>query len=168
MSHHRPPSNEEDARFWQHLALAGMIEGEYNGEYLTDTCGTSAARNLGTDIPEGPLENSMYTMRIYENLFNRGPYHHMLFTGYRTTDGTRWYEGILTGSEAKAIDEKMDDGDANYGRLLGLKERGSWALDDRCTLTAYDAGPPLTTVFSDYYLEETTARCVLGFIFSVQ
>src|ERR1035441_2116364 len=43
----------EPYRFWQHLSLAGLIEGSYNGVDGSD--GSNGYSTPGTNVPKGPM-----------------------------------------------------------------------------------------------------------------
>jgi prepilin-type N-terminal cleavage/methylation domain-containing protein len=94
-------------RAWQHLYLAGFIDGEYSGEGVNnlhipyENC-PGTARSGGGYRMETVTNN---TIQMAGNIISVG--------GYSTT----WPQGeFLTPSEAFYIDTKTDDGDPDDGK----------------------------------------------------
>ncbi len=102
-------------RTWQHLALAGLIEGSYTG---TATGGTAVA---GTNVPNSKLNNGAWGL---------WPYSLSAWLGWRNSETANW---IVLGSyyatnqsinaaikpeEAWNIDTKSDDGRPATGSVV--------------------------------------------------
>lgn len=108
-------ANTEALRAWQHLQLAGLIEGTYTG--FTNGAPTPAVP--GTNVPRSKLGRAGW------GLFYRG------FTGSQiwqqsgnflqigTSDVNGLFIGTMNPSEAWNIDTKVDDGIPVTGSLLG-------------------------------------------------
>jgi len=105
-------ADNESFRFWQHLNLAGFIEGEYTG--------------TGSGDDHIPYENCPATNRT------GGGYHARTHTSDSNTiaqgtnvsvggfSGNTWPNGkLLTPTEANYIDTKTDDGDPDDGKTHG-------------------------------------------------
>jgi len=90
--------------FWQHLQLAGLIDGTYNGT---------------SDKPQGPLKRSQYT--IYTETISKIGHGHLRIHFHNTTADL----GILTIKEAFNIDTKYDDGDPTTGTIRATNEGGT-------------------------------------------
>jgi len=90
----------ETSRAWQHLQLAGLIEGSYSGK-----------RGVEPDRPKGRLVNSVWGFSWYGSAHGwAGPSfssHQFYFSG-----------GNLRPEEAWGIDQKMDDGRPGKGRVV--------------------------------------------------
>ncbi len=105
----------EPIRFWQHLALAGLIDGSYTGfrngriEITDETLPAAPIDGASFSITTG----SVYSSPAQSN--NR-----LTLNG---NDGCNIYNntGILTGTEALSIDRKIDDGSADSGKAYSSK-----------------------------------------------
>jgi len=127
----------EAYRFWQHLALAGMIPGEYSGVSGSGGCGNKCASLTGTNVPASKITNGGY-MALSE--LNNNPtyyyndrYSNLFLFGVAPTS---WYNygPILTGAEVKGIDEKMDDGLLISGKVSSWKS----SSQPNCTSSTSD------------------------------
>lgn len=112
-------------RFWQHLANAGMVEGLFSG--VAGSAGTSDAI-INTNIPVGPVDGSGYaaiyvgTKSAQAGWFD-GDYGHVIFFG-RKRAGNFFPEAVaITPSEARSIDQKLDDGKPALGSVRTFKNQ---------------------------------------------
>jgi prepilin-type N-terminal cleavage/methylation domain-containing protein len=138
--------NREIRRFWQHLALAGLIEGSYNGPHtgigvLGVNQPKSRLSNAGWATaytpPNFPGDESAYAVN-YGNFFRFGTQK----AGSSGADGP-----VLKPEEVWNIDTKMDDGKPAYGNLIAVY----W---DDCTLAE-----SRTDLDKAYQLTETGNKC---------
>ncbi len=111
-------SAREPVRAWQHLALSGIIEGAYNGLYVSP-----AIENI--TYPRGTGQGSYYLM------LNRTMYGHTenfveLFPEY---NGSAHNTDTVNGREAKSMDKKVDDGVGYTGKMLIWKVPGTGCMD---------------------------------------
>ena len=122
-------SGFEGATAWQHLSLAGMIPGGYVlsaaiiwGTHIAvpgvyGAYPTAFSPNGGYGFL-GPADDPAWShYQVY-----RSPAI-MLGAAKSSTDGTgndTQEYGLLTPSDARYIDQKMDDGDAGMGGVIGL------------------------------------------------
>ncbi len=103
------PLNDADAlvnerfRFWQHLANAGLIEGNYTGLGSSEVTGTNIPRLLNGGITAQTLGNFVGAATVFPS--NYGTALRMVDVG-------------LTATEAWNIDTKIDDGKATTGRFI--------------------------------------------------
>jgi prepilin-type N-terminal cleavage/methylation domain-containing protein len=113
------PANtaEEWYLAWQHLALAGLVPGNFTG---TSTDGTTAV--IGSNVPASKLSGAGWTINYYLNPSSTGvglwpdQYGHVLNLGsYKAGDYTRG--PILTPIEASNLDSKLDDGMPGTGKV---------------------------------------------------
>lgn len=146
--------SDEWFRFWQHLANAGMIEGQYSG---VRGAGGTYHSVIGTNVPESKFSNSgwatFYRAGTFagDTVFYSGVYgNHFLFGGSNSTSFP--VTNILVPEEAWNIDKKIDDGKPGMGAVVVR----SW---DDCT----DASGE-TDTDSDYDLSLTTQACTLVFL----
>ncbi len=90
-------STNESTRAWQHLSLAGLINGNYAGTAL------SVGSVPGYNIPQSPIVNGGYWF------WANSPIQYLIFAGTSTPAGPS-QAAIISGKEAASIDRKMDDG----------------------------------------------------------
>lgn len=115
---------------WQHLAMAGLIEGSYTG---ASAMTTAESRTRGVNVPAGRVNQSLFVLGWMEpaitgniNQFDNFPGGHALHAiGGDTT------KGIIMPEEMWNLDSKMDDGKAATGRVRAYKK--SSLLMPNCT-----------------------------------
>ena len=147
-----PTGSNEIFRFWQHLANAGLIEGNYNGiPTAATTYGTTTA-----NAPSGRISSSLWWA------YYRGPQsgNPNLFDGQY--DNTFEFGGMISTQEPNArlfkpeeihnIDTKLDDGKPATGKIVML------GVFSACT----DASAS-TTLTANYLLTNTAQTCALIF-----
>ena len=91
------PTNET-LLFWQHLALAGLLEGTYDGT----TAGSEGQ-------PSGSLKGSLYKARTLWN----GSHGNVYYTVEKNAAGN----GLFTTEEAFHFDSQHDNSDPNSGSI---------------------------------------------------
>lgn len=149
------PGSNEIYRFWQHLANAGLIEGQFDGISHGSTASILNASVLGTNTPGSKLPGGGWTAWWVGN--NAGTaaryamsYGNIFFFGAYTVDNVTG-GALLTPEEQWNIDKKLDDGTPGYGKIIAQR----W---DTCTTS---------TSFSDldgvYDLAVTTPECSINF-----
>ena len=144
----------ERFRAWQHLALAGLIEGSYTGRDGSAAQGNPADANFeipGTNVPQARLSNSYFGISYMPP----------------ATGNAEWFDSAggfnqaalgakggypLKPEEQWNIDLKMDDGRPAYGIIVTTTSTGSWAPN--CATTGVSAT-------ADYKLSYTSLACVL-------
>lgn len=117
----------ENLRFWQHLANAGLIEGQYTG--AVDARGDGNGQLIGINVPQtmnsatmmtnvssngGWTDSSQYFPDTFENIS----------IGLSILAQTGW---SLTPEEAYGIDRKLDDALPATGKMFTMKSTGTWA-----------------------------------------
>lgn len=148
--------------YWQHLALAGLIEGSYSG-----AAGTGSAVHclVGVNCPASRISSTgwgVYSWGIQSasaELFD-GSYGLNLAFG-KENPSNRPIDAVLKPEELWNIDIKLDDGKPATGRVSPRARVG-------CTLTA--AGAAITTSAADatlmdaiYNLPNTSTVCAVIF-----
>ncbi len=106
-------TTHELLRAWQHLSNAGMVEGSYTG------VPSGGGQEIGVNVPTSKLSGSGWMIQGLGNysgnaIFFAAKYGNVLNVGPLTG-------GSVTGQEAFMIDQKMDDGKPNTGRMLAYK-----------------------------------------------
>lgn len=106
----------ERFRFWQHLANAGLIEGQYSGVAGPDVNGTEPV--VGVNVAASFAPNTGY-YTFYSP--SHGDFYntmggHIFTLGVGTLVWTLG-GGAFTSEEVWGIDTKMDDGRPGYGRV---------------------------------------------------
>lgn len=127
----------EGLRFWQHLALAGLIEGSYSG--------TGATTSIGVNVPATKLNNGGYSF-TYSTFYLRNAF----WVGKDSASSSFLAASLIPPEDAWNIDTKMDDGRPNIGKIFG--EPGT---DTSGTINC-SVGAPLA-----YQLNETRVACRL-------
>ena len=123
-------------RFWQHLANAGLVEGNYTG--VTDS-GNIFDSTPGLNAPRSKLANTGFntmvfngSATVYVNNAVMVLKNLIFFGGERAGNVTA---PVITPGEAWNLDTKMDDGISWSGRVLNY--RSDSATTPNCT-TATD------------------------------
>jgi prepilin-type N-terminal cleavage/methylation domain-containing protein len=147
-------SNEELFRFWQHLANAGLINGEYTG-----VRGSSSANHhvIGVNCPRAKMgSNAGWGIREATtgtgtgSLWQEYPQVEMYRLGGESTGLLT--ASVLTPEDAWNLDVKLDDGKPGLGAVMTR----TWT-----TCTTATAGDQAST--ADYNLSEESISCMLFF-----
>jgi prepilin-type N-terminal cleavage/methylation domain-containing protein len=144
---------------WEHLAMAGLVEGTYTGNTIDAATASSGATAFGTNIPGSKLKNAGWTIYHYgtQPISNVN-----YFDGYY---GTFFFFGVTTGisvssqpalkpEEAWNMDTKLDDGKPALGLIRSMENDGGL-----CTDLAASAVASLAA--SVYVLSTTSIECAL-------
>jgi prepilin-type N-terminal cleavage/methylation domain-containing protein len=119
------PFGDEKYRFWQHLANAELITGNYTGVYGTspgingnhvpgENCPYSAAiEGAGYQI----LQHATWSSYAGSSNYPSGSYENPFRLGYRTGSGSM-SGAILNSEEAYSIDVKIDNGNPRTGLVI--------------------------------------------------
>ena len=103
--------------FWQHMALAGLIQGTYTGDH---DVGGSLDATVGLNVPASKRTGVGYTIH-YTNLaiqFGLSPPVNVVMVGKdNATNNATTFGGAFSPIEAQTIDSKYDDGSANTGSI---------------------------------------------------
>lgn len=153
----------EPFRFWQHLALAGMIEGNYSGT-SGDTTATDTISTINTNVPRSKMSNAGWSIFYLGdrpvsdvNYFDASYANAFLFgTGTSLTQSA-----VLKPQEAWNIDTKLDDGKPATGAVMSDENEGAAASTTSCSDTAPSGAASLTA--SNYSLANTGQYCSLIF-----
>ncbi len=144
----------ERFRFWQHLANAGLIEGQYNG---VSGSGSAYDATIGTNVPRSRIANAGFsvigkgTAPTGDANFFPGYFGNILtFGAKRVNDIT--VDPILKPEEAWNIDSKLDDGLPGTGFVQSMISTA--AVAPGCTTTAVSST-------STYALNSTGTLCNL-------
>lgn len=142
-------NDNESFRAWQHLTLAGFIEGGYTGIGLSDG-GTNDQAEPTTNVPSTSRMNGGYTL-LYGNL-NGTSRNEFRVSTFR--QGEALGNSLLTPSEAYSIDKKLDDGNPTNGRVKG-KEGADYTstTNEQCQSSAG----------TSYLITTTDRTCQLSF-----
>lgn len=139
-------------RFWQQLALAGLVEGNFTG---ISGSGGAAHSIPSTNVPKSKISNGGWSVYYVASGYAgnaewfAGTYLNTLVFGATTTTDIT-YNMIIKPEEAWNIDTKMDDGKPASGKVMSL-----WNV---CTDAASQA-----TLTANYALTVTTQSCRLAF-----
>lgn len=150
-----PNVRGEFVRFWQHLANAGLIEGNYTGVF-----GTSANSVTGENIPASKLNrggwNAFRNRNPGETAYDNSgiTYGNVLMLGRQNVFEA--VEAVMKPEEAWNIDTKMDDGKPRRGKVIN----GSLTSNGVNCLTPAS----LTDLNAEYALNVSTIFCAPMFI----
>lgn len=158
--HYNATESNEYFRSIQHLANAGLINGNYTGIGGTDGSDIDHAI-IGTNTPRAKLGNAGWTLRTYGDyggdvetynsaFLSGGDYGHILDFGSQT-GGNTTRGPILSPEEVWNIDTKIDDGRPGHGSVI-LRHI------DFCATPSGN-----TDVNADYLLSETGKLCAIIF-----
>jgi prepilin-type N-terminal cleavage/methylation domain-containing protein len=106
----------EKLRAWQHLANAGLMEGSYRGA-------PNAADDalLGSHWPVSKFKPGGYEMTHWTtNMYGNPPAHFIKIAKRAAADDTGLNGGLLKPEEGWNLDQKMDDGKSDSGRLVAI------------------------------------------------
>lgn len=143
----------ESHRYWQHLANAGLLDGQYNG---VAGAGGAASVEPGKNAPVSRLGNgsgyglTWWGTRGLANGFYPGDYDHSYIFGLAGGSGMP-DGGILLARELENIDRKMDDGMPAFGTVT------SFAANTRPACVTSDADT------ARYLVDNPTKGCAAIF-----
>ncbi|MDA0782826.1 MAG: prepilin-type N-terminal cleavage/methylation domain-containing protein [Rickettsiales bacterium] len=146
--------NHENFIAWTHLRFAGLIEGAYTGNNNT---GGPNAMLAGLNIPASAFKSSRQGGWVFnsdDRWKNTIPVRNQLIIGGHVPN-QRSYGSLFTPSQAKSIDNKMDDGRPYTGRVIGLAGYDGSAYDSNCTDGAGGDN-------EEYMISETIPRCIVA------
>ncbi len=149
-------NNAERFRYWQQLALAGLIEGVYTG--LTGSGGPSHIE-LGVNAPVSKVSKAGWAL-LFSRLYAHGSSPYKWTGGDALVDKQKFmlgagdnnlnpYRPAFRPEEAWNIDVKLDDGMPGMGRVTAIG-----ANSVPCA-TSYDVPT------ANYLLDEPSLRCAL-------
>ncbi len=129
---------------WQHLSLAGYIQGQYSG---TNSNLPSELLMPDVDVPSGPHHESVFYISEYQHIspVTHTTYGNVNMLSYGRVNDKAGRGGMLTPAEAKQVDDKMDDGKPLTGMLWS--QTGSPAIGECIEYT--DDGDYTNDVYAD-------------------
>lgn len=146
-------TGDETYRFWQHLANAGLIEGNYTGSPTNPTAGRQ-------NLPLGRFESTVW----YTQFSLAGPGGNVNF--FPVPDGNwlslnKYGQNInvagscpFTPEEAWNVDTKLDDGKPGNGNIMVSKGNNT---SSKCTTVAGTT----TDTGAEYRLDIASKDCVM-------
>jgi prepilin-type N-terminal cleavage/methylation domain-containing protein len=147
----------ETVRAWQHLANAGLIEGNYSGAIASLTNRQLA----GVSTPLSKLNQNTYDIfhvlpGSYTGAYQAN-YRHIIVYGrvYGVSIDNAPFSPGLSTTDARSIDEKIDD--SYPGRGMVLSYTNAIVSTAECATTAIS-----TT--AEYYTSKTGLKCALIFL----
>lgn len=144
-------ATSEMFRIWQHLALAGLIEGTYTGNAGPDTQFDVVA---GTNAPRSKLNRGSWLVRNYFTNFSDGTLLQNFYGNWGQFGNDAAVDNgdpVLRPEEAWNIDTKLDDGKPGTGSVV-IRQ---WST---CTNAA-----SATDTTTSYNLSSTAIGCTLVF-----
>lgn len=116
-----PIMYKERMLFWQHMKLAGLIDGTFASGY---TSSTFYGQDIGLSVPPSAYPGGGIEYGVSYFGGARGPERFDLGTTV-TSNGNSINGAILSGPAAFSMDGKMDDGKPNAGRVRGYSYAAS-------------------------------------------
>lgn len=135
--------NMEALRAWQHLNLAGFIDGGLSG-FATN----ANQADIGINIPKSKRTKVGYYL-IYQNSVGEGSRNEIVLGAFNATNPNN--NSALTTTEANSIDRKLDDGNPTDGLVYGYN--GANAGANNCQNVAGD----------EYLLTQEDQICIMSF-----
>lgn len=137
----------EDLRAFQHLAAAGLIEGNYTG--LPSVPHTYHGQFAGENIPPLKLNGAALWFRYHPTQTQYGKIgNHMRLGTLRVGTGD-YFDGVMRAEEAWNIDTKIDDGLASNGRFMAFASMTSNCVTGHYTGAAGSSNYRLDTTVPD-------------------
>lgn len=159
-------ANQSNERFtfWQHLANANLITGEYTG--IAGVSGSSD-HDLGANSPTSKLSNTGWSVAYNgpqsgDPSYFDGDHGHTFRIGGPSGGNSAHNNSITTPEETWNIDKKIDDGKPGLGKVVVRNRRNGCAVDtDGSDLdnSAADAAK----ITSDYGLANNDILCAIVF-----
>lgn len=146
----------ETYRFWQHLANAGLVNGEFSG---VSEGATPIVSEIGENIPASKFGSGGWGVRYFPNSDGMAGFYFKYDFGHFLQIGSEWtgtvaHAPLFTPEEAWNIDTKMDDGQPHKGSVVANPGGPD------CVSTGNEED---VTGESNYSLSLSGARCVLHF-----
>lgn len=142
-------NDNESYRAWQHLELGGFVDGGYTG--LGGGDGDQA--DPGVNAPATKRPGGAYHIRTHTNDTHTMAGTNIAAGGFLANEWSA--EKLFTPAEAYSIDEKMDDGIADSGKVKGrYYYNGSWQTTT-CLSGAYPN--------RDYAKTREDVECIMFF-----
>jgi prepilin-type N-terminal cleavage/methylation domain-containing protein len=134
----------EKTRAWQHLANAGLIEGQFRGTRSTPIV-------IGSEVPRSKLNGASFWYGSISNYYSTvGTWNAFEFA--RVTTFAWPNQGAVSAEEAWNIDTKMDDGRPSTGKIAAFDGYNATPASGECV----NAVPSATT--ADYVLTSTVKQ----------
>ncbi len=145
-------ARSERFRAWQHLANAGLIEGQYTGLGCCNSVAEGYALS-GYNVPTGKMPDSRWTV-FYQAAksgdadFYDGPYGNMM--QFDTSSA-----GVFKPEEQWNLDTKLDDGTPAQGKVRAFKRSSGYGTN--CTTS------DISTALYDLAATDKTCRVLAIF-----
>ncbi len=155
------PGKQESFHFWQHLNLAGLIDGGYTG--LGGGSSPYIQSDIGINSPAGKRSQSGYNITSRASSDSADlPMGNQISIG-RFSSERKADAALLTASEAYAIDKKTDDGSPDKGKTRG--RAGTFQTDKCITGGAASPLPSPNPVYPNrtYITTRASMECILFF-----
>ena len=154
----------ESFTFWQHMANAGLVEGNYTGVAAAGGVDDSI---IGTNVPSSKLSSAGWSIEgigsfdITDTDFYEGSYGNIFYFGAKIPDEVTGAP-ILSPEEAWNIDTKLDDSKPGTGVLRIMENQGDATAGQGCTNADPSNAAALASTV-DYDLLSTGTECTLIF-----
>jgi prepilin-type N-terminal cleavage/methylation domain-containing protein len=149
-------STSEQFQFWRHMALAGLIEGNYTG--LSGPGGPGDSNPVGANVPAARISTGGWTVSTLSNYAGDTANYAVDFQNYlmfgTVMPNSNAYGAILKPEEAWNIDTKLDDGRPGFGKIIAR----NW--NNACATGGASASDLANSV---YYLSNSSIQCALLF-----
>lgn len=149
--------------FWQQLALAGLIEGSYDG-----TAGAGGVDDalISQNVPDSKVGSGGWSVlnvatqtAADTNGYYEGNYGNMMFFGSKTTNDIT-SAPVLSSEETWNVDTKIDDGRPGTGALRTLESQGE---DDGTGCGNLDTATTALIDTVEYDVSNESLACTLIF-----
>jgi prepilin-type N-terminal cleavage/methylation domain-containing protein len=140
----------EHVRAWQHLALAGIISGDFSGTEWPE--GTESARLIpAKNIPASEVAGAVWN--IYSDVPLRGQKGNRLVLSAVTNDNLQLPEaGVISADEALDFDNKTDDGNPETGVVQASNSEGKKDCLSEGETVTYATGNKVSACVTSYFI----------------
>lgn len=144
----------EDLKFWQHLSLAGMLSGNFNGQHITNV-----RQRADTNVPGSAYSQAGGYFALNYPVYSYPTKNYFELGAWGSPQGA-YNHALMTAMEAYNIDLKMDDGIGDKGKVLTLRGGGSLhGVANACMTANY------MSTSASYVLTDTGNNCRMDFYY---
>ena len=130
-------NSNEYFRFWQHLANAGLIEGQYTGTDGRNSSASNTQLVSRLNMPSSKIGNGIFWWAYYDAAAAGTTVNFASPGGNKFRITTSGSTGAYNAEEAWNVDVKMDDGLPGSGKMMVFKGNAATPVT-----TAFDVAPP--------------------------
>jgi prepilin-type N-terminal cleavage/methylation domain-containing protein len=147
-------ATDESYMVWRHLSLAETLDGTFSGAR-----DSSSGPVISSNIPESTFKGAGFTLLYgaeYTMSGSKNTTFNSLNIGKPVSSTTISNGDFISPRDAKTLDIKIDDGNANTGKFFGLSLTASICQNSTVIVGTADSG-------KDYVATTNTPACFLAY-----